>query len=917
MTLKPAIYINILVCSFLLLYQNLSAQTPGFSISCRDSIKQDASSSFIYNFIHCNNTSSQELHITLDAIAPQGWRILSFGEKGNEINIKPGEDKILPLTVIKLPNAIAEWSPVKIYANKTGSKDTITRQFYIMANIVSQFKITPLTTVINLRDKQKDFTISFKILNYGSVKGNYKITYKSKQIGINLKSAILLGPGKDTTIFFQVKIPDKVFANFSQDKINVAISDNSELTSSFQVDIVRLQPSLKQHESPYVTLPLELETGMLRLNNIASYFANARGSFKIKNDKISFYYNSKQFGSSNRLEKNLFGLNFSNRHWDIYAGQLSDSKFFFTNGTGLKVIYRNNSKIEVGLSGILHNDYYLINNDNFTGSVKYEVNKKVITQALSVNLDSKTRYHSYLFMNSMDIIKTKTMNLKIGVGAGIDQSTLVIADSLKNKVGTALDYSFLYNKNKIQFSSSIQQNSINFPGINKGSKIQSHNIHIGFSNKFVELFYQYSHYSQNLLRDTLYNADILDYNISRYGIRLGIGTKIQTISISTGKLKQNFQSGSDIPSYQFGELYYKLAYHDYSFLLNTTGGYSGTYGVKNQKVLLLNSNITLNFKYGGIKSFYLQTPYFDQLITKELLGYTKSLLVSPYVNLTMFKRLKTNLSYSISKSLYDNSIKTYAGFSLHYTNSKKGIRFSLNGSVPMVATSGSSPTSKITNRLSNQLISLSMHKKFNIPLFFAKKYYDLLVVPYNDANNNGRRDKGEQTLRNVEIFINKLPFISDEKGVIAYKNIDTGIYKIKIDQLHELQGMIPLSGKVQMIDVTANSTIDIPFKKSKVVKGTVKLLLDSLSHTVFTPDNLKITATDTTGMVFTTITNEKGDYFINLLSGIYIVSLNPEAFNENLKPRELSFTVDLSEKEEQVINFSVIEKKRKVRFLKN
>jgi hypothetical protein len=92
--------------------------------------------------------------------------------------------------------------------------------------------------------------------------------------------------------------------------------------------------------------------------------------------------------------------------------------------------------------------------------------------------------------------------------------------------------------------------------------------------------------------------------------------------------------------------------------------------------------------------------------------------------------------------------------------------------------------------------------------------------------------------------------------------------------------------------------------------------LDEYSTFKMDLSQILVKAIDSTGREFAALTNENGDYFINVPAGQYTVTLNPEAFTDSIRPVTLYQQIDLRNAVEATINFVLQERRRPMRLLK-
>lgn len=887
------------------LSQPLTAQLP-VALSFRDSLMAEERSPFLYNTLHFENRVGRAVQCNLAIQPPPGWMIL-----GQQVSLQLAANEIrtIPLTLVRQARARSGWLPVTIVV--TANTDSDVYNFKINTPAISNYAVAPAALQVECARDQETIAVPVSIRNLGTTTGLYTMVFKNQFLGLNQQVNAALQPGRDSVFYCSVKLPERPWQGGVQ-KILVETYDTAGISYSFTIDLLKIQSVIKNHPAPYTTFPFEVETGFLQQEKEFSYYGAFNGEFAIKNDKLSFFYRSKTYGIINKLERNVYGINYRSSHWDITAGQMQEGRYFFVNGRGGKIVYSPNEKTQVGISGAWHFDTSYFTNDNFSAFAKYHINKIGIKHTAAINTDNARQLNSYLLNNEFSVLNRNKLKLSLSAGAGMDQYTNP-AVTAKEKLALALGYSLTWQKDKWTLSSYLQKNDINYPGIGKGLETHFHSLKWQHNNYFIDGYYQSNVSVSRLFRDTLYNSDLLTYNVEKYGVRGGWQNPQSSGIIGSGWLQQRGPSFGLLPEYLFTEISYSREMKKGRRLqVNSINGYTGSYSYKKDKIFFTTTSGSLALKYGGIKGFYIQTPIFDYTGDKSFLRYSKTLLIGPYAQFTLLKNIRVNLQYNISQSLYDNSIKTGAGFNISYADRKRSMDINLIGMIPF-----SYSKAPDNPGLSTKYINLFIRKRLMLPVITKRKYHDLAVIPFNDRNNDGKKDGNEEALKNVQIDVNDIPFITDSAGRMLYRNADTGRYVLGFHHIKGIKGLVPARGSEQVVRLQSSTRMEIPFRKSKVIYGKVTVTLDSLNRSSFSCANIRVTATDTAGRVYSMLTSKSGEYFLNLPAGIYVVSLNPEAFTASLKPVVMAFRADLGREDEAIINFEIRDKKREVRFLKN
>jgi hypothetical protein len=206
--------------------------------------------------------------------------------------------------------------------------------------------------------------------------------------------------------------------------------------------------------------------------------------------------------------------------------------------------------------------------------------------------------------------------------------------------------------------------------------------------------------------------------------------------------------------------------------------------------------------------------------------------------------------------------------------------------------------------------------RIKAPFVAVRKYYNLKLVLFRDENGNSTKDAGEATVPGQTLSLNGDLFVSDSEGIVWYKNTEKGIYKADFGYSSKLKGWMPSGGTTQNYEVFGNRTIEVPYKISRLLQGYLRVEKDSLSNITFNPHNIKVTATGTKGEVFATLTDENGEFYFNLPTGIYIISLAESAFSEQFRPVQFSQQADLVNNQTKTMYFDVKQKKRQMNIKK-
>ncbi|HEY1030424.1 MAG TPA: hypothetical protein VGD89_01540, partial [Flavipsychrobacter sp.] len=316
------------------------------------------------------------------------------------------------------------------------------------------------------------------------------------------------------------------------------------------------------------------------------------------------------------------------------------------------------------------------------------------------------------------------------------------------------------------------------------------------------------------------------------------------------------------------------------------------------------------YRWIGASFRYDNGPYYYH----EYISYIKApqayerIVISPFAEISLFKRtlnIRSQLNYNKTKPGDIETSNILAN--VIYANPKLGFDFNMIGIIP------------VKQLEMKPYISASLRVRLHAPFVVARKYYALRVVLFKDANNDGTKNNDEEPVAGQMLSLGNNLFITDKDGSILFKNIDKGEYKADFGYSSKIRGWVPSLGPTQFVTVKGNQTLYVPYKISKILQGKLNLTIDSNSNLSFKLNNIKVTAetvenADT--IKYATLTDENGEFYFNLPSGNYIITLSPLAFDDNFKPTQFSQPADLVNNNTKTIYFDIKQRKRQINIRK-
>jgi len=209
----------------------------------------------------------------------------------------------------------------------------------------------------------------------------------------------------------------------------------------------------------------------------------------------------------------------------------------------------------------------------------------------------------------------------------------------------------------------------------------------------------------------------------------------------------------------------------------------------------------------------------------------------------------------------------------------------------------------------------------------------LKVICFKDINGNKTQDVNEQGLSDIVIKVDReaktdsvtkksirqpgqfspAEMVSDNFGQVIYYHIPEGEFNLHVYPLANLKDLYNINGQTQKITISRDTTYYIPFVQSFRVIGRIILNRDEFSSNgIISTANIRITATDSAGNSFPTLTANDGSYTLYVpQAGEYKVSIN-NVFGDQFLLQEPEYTVIFNGAKEFQVDFIFNERKRQV-----
>jgi hypothetical protein len=284
---------------------------------------------------------------------------------------------------------------------------------------------------------------------------------------------------------------------------------------------------------------------------------------------------------------------------------------------------------------------------------------------------------------------------------------------------------------------------------------------------------------------------------------------------------------------------------------------------------------------------------------------------------------QVHISPGISKSILQNRIKVNLGFSWAQ-GSRFGRNILINAGIKFNPVHHVEVFSEYLHQDYSQSYSDINNLQAGVriltpPLRTGEKSHDLQVRLFKDLNNNGYYDEGDIMADKFPLSINGVPFMSDNRGIVRYKNLPEGEYVISFKPDNGWYG------NQLTVDIHENKNILIPLKRSGELKGRIVFHqrgnIQNLKNEI-NLKNIQIKASDPKGKDYYTLTDKSGSFNFHLPAGVYRVEMVtniPEVTCLNRDQQviiipdessEVNYIIEMTEKKREIIRFTNITENR-------
>jgi len=907
-----------------------------------------------FNVLKIKNPTNQKLSFEANFSYPADWTFM--GERSRNIILNPLDSILIAYRAAPSINAKGEIG-YAIVAALVDDKGNTFKNEYTFVNIpkISGLRFKPKNRIIYFDQLKKQTVISLLLSNQGNTEEYIDLNFDLSQ-GITIEGAqeglyrseLTLDANCDTIVTLPVKLVSKgnMIANkFHRIQVKAITKDTvfnssiwaKELDNNYLNDI------------PYTYKMLNIEAIAQNIfsNETPNYNFHINGYFLPKG-KNNYFYSFQSYGTR-KSAKDLWIysrmlLQLQNKHLSVEIGDISNELGHDMFGRGAYVSYKtkSNFKIRTAASTSMIVDAYRAGM-----SVTQSFNTFGVELGGSYEEDNYINANSIIGFSNFGVQTQKYGNLR--AYGGISQA---IWQQSKQKI---LSYSFKLNYNYLYKNLNLNLNILNTPkeyfGRLAGRDEVRINAQYNLSNKnyLSNNFYFFrstppiylnesiiSTNNNNTVRNKLlYNSNITPTLLIGSGVVYEKKLGSNFYGVPNSKLKTNSAFVHIITRK-------RNRFEKSSFNAYFTGGYNfatdyylGSDTI-NHKIYPNWFSAVLSVGYRsqiwGFNVLYYHGPYsINQQFKYFYNKYnSKNIIIMPFLDMFVYQKyiklaVRPNFNYNVpaktSRLGMNSELIIYPGHEWEFT---------LSNTYNYTASKDLHTDVKTT--FSTNYFEFRIRKSFNFnqPRY---QYHNIKFYFFKDLNGNNIKEPDEPGIRDVLLSISledknadeniyntashfmSVDLLSDINGFISYGNIPNGFYTIEYKPIGKMVKAFASEKTIENIVVSSDRVYYIPYHENNKIFGKIILNRSKLSNLgKIDPSNIKVTATNSKGKRFSTLTDASGNYSIYIPSvDRYKVRVN-NIYYENFELEQNDYQIQLNGYKQFEVNFIFNEKRRKIRF---
>ena len=949
------------------------------SVSFRDSKSDIKSSELATNMLKIVNGTEKNLSFYIDLSIPKGWSSLKSSDV--LYHLDAGDSLFIPVKIAVNPHEEGNISYLIMAGliGESSRQQFASASWFVQLGMESQWTSTVNKTEAYFTNNSDTASFTMHVQNTGNsvewytvrMMPHHRIQVYNQDMTVAVPPYFnfSLYPGMDTLMQFVIQSTEEKKNDYrdhdesaegeeSGDKFPLRVSVQSQpknlsagRTWKTTIDFRRNSSEAQFNRYNRLVLPLTMEMRMDNLFDEASAMSlNLYGNTRLSRGRsLSYRYQSfysQQYFSPSAFKGNYHYLGYFTPKSFVEAGNITGwGNFGYTpSGRGIRGEYTM-GKNKIGLLYIQNPDFFQ-SVTNRTAGIHHELELKKfsIVNYLQQSRNDFNRMNGSLFLSGANFKFKNQHILTARAGASNEYYYGALLPFSENGFGGNVNYTGSIRNFSLFFNASHgTKYYTGYRGISSLNYTTTYR-----RDKNHAWIFTNSYYRQNPGYFDALGRPMTTYKSAsdKYELRYSISNAANSYSVRAAYYNDDFLN-IHYQTRGIGLDYHPASKSDFRFVSNAFASYIKLpeihipdYFTAQLRSSLRYKSLTLNVRYNygpyqayehlrfaiyriNHQSIYLNSYYGCWLLADKM-------SIEPSLNYsyeTLYKR--SRLSFRPQIYYFSKSGWQFNMYGEYIFNSQKII--TLDDNINQYTTENMNETSVYKD----MIFGIGLKKQFGIPVT-GKKFFTAGIVIFKDMNGNGRQDKNEETLENVLVTIKPInpdsaqnererslsergeEVITDANGHVSFKNLPRGTYLVTAQPLVENSGWFADLEQVIVLDKSKN--IELPFSHGVRVIGSITLDRSEFSNLRNkNPDisRIRVTAVDSAGMTYSTLTGEDGRFEIYVPAGEYRVSINQKALGDDFILEQNGIPVTLVGGMEAFnISFHLREKERQIKVKK-
>lgn len=651
-------------------------------------------------------------------------------------------------------------------------------------------------------------------------------------------------------------------------------------------------------------------TASTQFNNDTSkaYFLYANAQVEVKDAIIQANIDLNYWENSQQLFLRNTWLAYKQKSYGVTVGSISKFSEFNLMGRGAEVYYKPDEK-NVIEAGAVDKAYNLIDNSDLSfgksawSAITHNggwMQKKGYDAIAIFDNDSYYGIDNYLASTRFSIINTENFNIR----GGGSVSNVTSDMGFKSQSGGAGELQLNGKIKGLYYSSSNYLSSAYFSGMRRGVVNLNERINIPVGKFNIWTAYNYLSADPKIYAN---QYGVSNFATTRYDF--GISTRLGSLMVTfapylykENRTEQLFTLGiakkyqMDAARLNLGVSYYNMPTRQ-NVTFSLEGGKFTTNTFTGQQ-MHFKANAIYNWKLINLLVFY----QYNNFYLGEIIANVQSGKTEKYTNLTISPTLQhkffnEKLSVTAGMTYSDNSL---VAKSLQFNGR---LEYNITSDFTLFCYNYYSDFSTSPDPINTFQVGLT--KRFN-PIKADRSKNDFEIYVYYESG--GKSDiQNSQPAAGQLVIIDGKAFRANNKGIIIYRSLPSGSYTLKTVNTNEWY-----AGE-RTIEINSDVKVAIGLSRTATIKGALIYSATEKSFEITRRKNgLSIIAIDANGKVFTTKTDDGGNFSLYVPKGIYTVTLEKSGISEYVEIENNNIQVDAEPNDIKELKFDLVVKEKRV-----